>query len=446
MGIKTEILKMNSYYEYGMMKFVDRLSNPVITIVTVIIYKALLDIMYCQYIGGIHTFFSVYVSPLNVINGWLMVLLMSVFFEKHYLHNAPSSIMLLLFNIIYFIPITTYCGYGGGSSSFLMWTFVYWAILSVLQIKIPIITIEEKSKRKMPGIVFYILVLSVSILTLFIWVKFSDFRIWFHLFDVYGIRKSAAADGLPIVLSYLRSMSNMIIAMLLVMSLHKKKYLSFLWLLFMVVLSFSYAGDKIVIFLPFILIGGYVFYRKSFIRLIVPGFVLLQILAFIEQHFGSGRLLDLIFRRQGVLLGLLSENYYRFFLENSTDIFRQGILGKLGFNSIYNTSLANVIGNNFETQIINCNNGLLADVWASVGILGIVVLPIILIICFRLLDMSSYGIDHKLTFGIIGYCAINFVNASWSTVLLTHGFLLMCIVFIIFPRESNNLIKSKMIE
>lgn len=441
MSAKTGILKINSYYEYGMTKFVDKLSNPIITIAAVLIYKILLDIMYCQYIGGVHTFFSVYVSPLNVINGWFMVLLMSVFFEKHYLHNAPSSIILLLFNIVYFIPITTYCGYGGGSSSFLMWAFIYWIILSVLQIKIPIVIIKEKPKRKFSGIAFYIMMFCVSLLTLFIWAKFSNFRIWFHLLDVYDIRRSAAENGLPIVLSYLRSISNIIISMLLVMSLHKKKYLSFMWLLFMVVLSFSYAGDKIIIFLPFILVGGYIFYRKNFIRLIMPGFILLQILAFIEQHFGSGELINLIFRRQGVLLGLLSENYYRFFLENSNDIFRQGILGKLGFNSIYNPSLANVIGNNFETQIVNCNNGLLADVWASVGIVGIIVLPIILIICFRLLDMSSYGIDYKLTFGLIGYCTINFVNASWSTVLLTHGFLLMCIVFLIFPRESSNLIK-----
>ncbi|MDO4556770.1 MAG: hypothetical protein Q4B70_16780, partial [Lachnospiraceae bacterium] len=46
-----------------------------------------------------------------------------------------SAIMMIALNIIYFIPITTYCGFAGGSSGFLLYASIYWAFLSILQYK-----------------------------------------------------------------------------------------------------------------------------------------------------------------------------------------------------------------------------------------------------------------------------------------------------------------------
>lgn len=114
-------------------------------------------------------------------------------------------------------------------------------------------------------------------------------------------------------------------------------------------------------------------------------------------------------------------------------------MGKFGFNSIYNNTLAQVIGNNFETQTVNCNNGLLADVWANLGIIGLIVMPIIIIICFRILDFVSYKIDLRLMIGLVLYYAMMFANTTWSTVLLTHGFIVMCLMLLIFPHKSKEL-------
>ena len=56
--------------------------------------------------------------------------------------------------------------------------------------------------------------------------------------------------------------------------------------------------------------------------------VVVEIFAILEQKMGSMYITSFIFRRQGMVLAQLSENYYRFFLENPTDIFRNSILGK----------------------------------------------------------------------------------------------------------------------
>ena len=93
------------------------------------IYKGLLDVIYCIYIAGSHAFFSLEISIINTVNGWLAVFVMIPFVNIYYKQKTCSAIIMIALNMIYFIPITTYCGYGGGSSSFLFFDFMYLAIL-----------------------------------------------------------------------------------------------------------------------------------------------------------------------------------------------------------------------------------------------------------------------------------------------------------------------------
>ena len=112
-------------------------------------------------------------------------------------------------------------------------------------------------------------------------------------------------------------------------------------------------------------------------------------------------------------------------------------MGKLGFDSVYNQQLGRVIGNNFETQVVNCNNGLLADVWANMGWIGLIIMPIILIVCLRFWDCVSFEIEMRVTISLVLYYAMQFANSSWSTVLLSHGFIIMCLILLIFPKAKT---------
>ena len=298
------------------------------------------------------------------------------------------------------------------------------------------VTIKAKRNRCEDKIIWVFIVL-VSAISLYIWWRYSGFRIQLNIIDVYGIRSEAAKNPMPSVLSYAWHICTIIVPMLIVLMLYKKRYVVMVWLLFITLINFSYAGNKSVILFPVILIGGYVFYRRHMISLFFPLGVVVEIFAILEQKMGSMYITSFIFRRQGMVLAQLSENYYRFFLENPTDIFRNSILGKFGFDSIYANTLARVIGDNFETQVVNCNNGLLADVWSGLGYIGLIIMPIILIVCFRLLDLAAYKVNPRMMIGLVLYYSIMFANTTWSTVLLTHGFIAMCILLIIFPKKSN---------
>ena len=415
-----------------------RFESPALSYLVVIIYKILLDLIYCKYIAGSHAFFSLEISIINVVNGWLAIFIMIPFINKYYRQKTCSAIIMLALNMIYFIPITTYCGYGGGSSSFLFFAIVYWAVLSILQVKIPIIGYKiEGININVSNKVLFVFVVLVSIVSLYIWWRYSGFRIQLNIFDVYEIRSEDEKNPLPLILSYAWHTITIVVPILIILMLYKRKYFTLVWLLFITVINFSYAGNKSVILFPIILIGGYIFYRKNMVSLIFPMGIIVEILAMIEQKLGFVFITSYLFRRQSLILAQLSEYYYRFFLENPTDLFRNSIMGKFGFDSVYSNTLANAIGNNFETQSVNCNNGLLADVWSGLGLIGIVVMPIIIIICFRLLDFVSYKVDLHLMIGLVLYYAIMFANTTWSTVLLTHGFLVLCLMLMIFPRENK---------
>lgn len=257
-----------------------------------------------------------------------------------------------------------------------------------------------------------------------------------NLLEVYDIRAEAAAYKMPTVFGYLQSFSTILIPMLILFSFRQKKYVLVLWETFLLVLNFSFAGHKTVLFMGILVLAGALLWRKQMISLILPSGIALAVLAMIEDIiFNHAYIISFFFRRQGYVLAQLSDEYYRYFRNNPTEIFRGTFLRKLGFGSPYNLSLPYVIGNNYSSQTISCNNGLLADVWSNMGTIGILVMPFILIVCFRFFDMATDGLPSRYVIGLAVYYAVIFSNTAWSTVLLTHGFLIMCMVYFMFPRN-----------
>lgn len=434
-------MKMNqigNVYDDFVMKISKKTEKLAQTAIYLVIYKILLDYIYCRYIAGVHAFFYFVPSHINIINGWLALLIMIPLVNELYKQRLSSSLLILIFDIIYFIPITTYCGYGGGSGCFLFFSIIYWFLLTLLQLKVPTVVYEKSglglSDKTMYGIMFI-----VSGISLYIWVKYSHFRIQTNIIDVYEIRRQVALNPLPTLLSYILPTIFIVVPLLLVLFLKKKRYFVCMWLLFITLINFSYAGNKSVILFPIIIFIGYFFYRRNLISLIIPTGIVVELFAIIEQMLGNMMITSFIFRRQSIVLAQLSELYYRFFQNNTCDIFRSGILGKLGFDSIYKGNLANIIGNNFETQSVNCNNGMLSDVWSGLGLVGLVIMPIILIAIFRLIDFVTYKLDIRVVIGILVYYAIVFCNSSWSTVLLTHGLIMICVILFLLPREAERI-------
>lgn len=414
-------------------------SSPVMISLSFLLYKIIVDSIYVLFMRNDGRY-GINISILNILSGYLAVILFSYFIYKFCQMETASSLIMIAISMVYFIPLITFCSFGPGSNGTFFWTIFFWFIMSLLQIKLPIISFSFKRKKEYTSnTFFYILLFCMTGLTIFISLKYTGGRIITHMNNIYEIRAEAATYDFPIWLSYLQRFSNILIPMLVLMSFEKKKYMYGIFAMLLLFLNFSFAGHKTILFMGVLLITGYFFWKKEMIYLIVPGGSLLGILGIIEKvYFQKNTIISLFFRRQGFVLAELTDYYYRFFKQNPTDLFRSTFLGKLGFNSPYSLQLPNVIGNNYLTQNITCNNGLLADVWSHLGISGILIIPIILLVCFRVYDLATDGLNSKCFIGLSIYYAIIYANTTWSTVVLTHGFLIMCVMFLVFPRNISN--------
>ena len=432
--------RMNIVYNQLVSQVCMFASNYKMQILFLIIYKIIVDIIYLVCIGR-RSEFGIIISFPDIISGYIFVILSSFFWKFFLKTEVTSNIILIVIYMTYFIPITTYCGWGAGSSGLQFFMILFAVIISVLQVKLPLCVVAEGNKVKkerLLSVVFYLLFITVSILTVYIWAHYTDFRIITNLNDVYIYRAEAQNYSMPGWMVYLQSLSKILIPILILIAFVRKKIVFALFGLFLLILNFSYAGHKSVFFMGIIILVGYLLWRKGMICFFLPGGCIIGLVGLIEYIFTDHQyVISYFFRRQGYVLAQLSDYYYRFFENNPTDIFRSTFLGKLGFDSPYSIPIPYVIGNNYSTQTVSCNNGLLADVWSHLGVIGIIIIPVILIVCLRLFDAVTDGISMRYVVGMAVYYAVVFSNTTWSTVLLTHGFLIMCLAFFVFPRSDE---------
>ena len=124
-------------------------------------------------------------------------------------------------------------------------------IISVLQVKLPLCVVVEGNKvrkERLLSVVFYLLFITVSILTVYIWAHYTDFRIITNLNDVYIYRAEAQNYSMPGWMVYLQSLSKILISILILIAFVRKKIVFALFGLFLLILNFSYAGHKSVFF------------------------------------------------------------------------------------------------------------------------------------------------------------------------------------------------------
>ena len=55
------------------------------TYLFVIVYKVLLDFIYCRYIGDLYAFHYIQISEVNVVTGWVAILIMAYFLHLYYM-------------------------------------------------------------------------------------------------------------------------------------------------------------------------------------------------------------------------------------------------------------------------------------------------------------------------------------------------------------------------
>lgn len=416
--------------------------NPFpIQVLFTLFYRLMLDVLYITMISPLYVGagFALAIYPLAYISSWL-ALLVAVPFVVEILNrgHSASSILVSGLNYIFFIPMTAYCGCKGADTGFFICALLYWGILLFLQMKIPAMQLRRLPAKRVHQFLRLLTVFSI-LFVLYVSGKYTGFRLTLDFINVYDVRLEARTYSMPAIISYILSSMTVILTVLLLYWMSVKKYLIVAALCLVYLFYFSISAQKTVFFLLLIAVACVFLYREWMVRWL-PGLLSLAAgAAMLETRItGTIYLLTLLFRRVMMLPVLIAEQRWYFFRENPLGLFQDGIMGKLSYDNIYSSKLALVIGEYRGKMGESANNGLIGDMVSNLPVpLGLLIMPMILIICFRMLDMTTGNLNRKIFVPFCIFFAFMFLNGTWSTVLLSHGFLLACALLYLFPKEGN---------
>lgn len=110
--------------------------------ICLLLYKILVDLVYLLYVGP--TFdYGIRINVLDIISSYLYVGIYTIVLYHFVKGHTVSSIMFIVMNMIYLVPITAYCSLRSGSSSFLFYALLYWTLLSALQAITPVAVLKR---------------------------------------------------------------------------------------------------------------------------------------------------------------------------------------------------------------------------------------------------------------------------------------------------------------
>lgn len=416
-------------------------------IVLLCIMKIMLDYIYIKIVSPMYAYLGLTVSEeLNgVLISWIMVVIYALFLihlAKINDSNHKGAIVISVLICCSAIPTTTIVTVFNTDRMFPIVCTLYWFFIVLIY------SIEFKSAKVVCGNIrfnkkhiLYIIVVVLVLGDLLVFFEYTGFNVSLNLSDVYLVRTAFKTDNIPSILQYLFFASTNIFPILCVYELNKKRYSHFFIFALLQLLAFSSDGRKSTLFILILTIAGYYFVKNINVRIIPFLMTLVLSVGLVEKLlFKTTNLINYFIRRLFLLPAYLQYAYYDFFSVNEKDLFRQSIVGRLGFTSPYSSPIPKIIGNQYYAGSY-ANNGLFADAYSNLGLLGILLMPILLVIAFKCLDECSKDLSVGICIGVIFSVSYTLLSSSFFTVMLTHGFIISCIVIFCVPRFGNVTVK-----
>lgn len=410
-------------------------------ILGICVYKFLLNINYLYIVNPIFSYSGFINDNYTGINisAWLLVIISGYFIVKQYdSKNIMSSNILVILYLITYIPTLSLVQFIETDMLFILLYNIYWTLLILFTTKLRNFKIRKFSDKD--ALMLRIaLTIVFSTVIIYISYKYTGFRINLSLLNVYELRAEERLWDLPTIITYLIPAAGSILPILLVVFLKQKKYYLVLFLFFTILLNFSLGGHKSVIFMLLLVFLGYWFYKANRVKLFSWSLSLLALFALIEFKFlGTFMINTFMIRRVLFIPALLNIQYYDFFSTHEHDFFKQSFLRHFGFTSHYEEPIPRIIGANyFENAEANANNGLFADAYTNLGIIGIFLFPFLLAFILKIIDACAKDVDEKLL--IVPICVFSLTLASGflMSALLTNGLLMLIILLLALPKKHT---------
>lgn len=416
-------------------------------VLSVILSRLLLDYLYINVISPNYFYRGLTYSFSNIrmVLSWIvlfifigMILYLVNFCNDERLKGAIMINILLCCSAV---PTTTIIAYFNLGILFSVELVLYWLMIVFLYRRMQnnVFSIKGPTLNRNKIVLYFIT--AVLALNLFmIVVGYTGLSFNVNLHDVYETRANFKTERIPTVLRYLFFGSTMAFPIIIVFALESKRYLLASIASICQIVSFFVDGRKVTLFMFVLTVAGYFLIKKFDVRLIPFGSFAIILIGCIEKWvFHSSFLINYVVRRLFILPAYLQYAYYDYFLNNPKDYLRQSIVGRLGFHSPYDASIPTIIGTYYYGGSY-ANNGLFSDAYMNFGIIGAIVFPFLIVLALKLLDDVSKKLPIGLCMGFIFSLSSALLSSSFFTVMLTHGYLMCCIVVALIPsieRKTN---------
>ena len=392
----------------------------------VFIYRICLDIIYIQCIAPFWEYYNLTYEPeigMSVCS-WLLLIAFS-YFAISFLDKPDSLISCtgILFFFIRFIPFTSFIACKAHPVDFVLLECVYWLLIFFSLDKIKAIHIPRIQKSH---VLINCITIALVLTIVFISGRYTGFRLNFNLFNVYDLRAESWGFSMPSVLLYLWASASNVLPVILIYMIQKRKRLFSVFIVFIIFLNFSINGSKSTLFKMFFCFFFYFFMKKELVSKVPYLFVFLVITTLLEWWIGGSTLIStFIVRRVLYIPSLLDSLFYDYIQQIGPLYYQQG-----------DVNITFLIGEEyFGREDMMANNGMFSDAFMNLGWIGCFIYPFIYAFYIKICDCAFKGVNRQIIF-FSGLLIVTTMGSSvFTTALLTHGILLLCLVVYLLPRE-----------
>ncbi len=269
-------------------------------------------------------------------------------------------------------------------------------------------------------------------------VEYSPYINFKNLFlmDVYETRTLVNQNIKNTYTAYTYSwFSRIILPVIIVLSIYFKNKINLITSVLLLLFLYLCGAHKMVfIGLIFILLFyKYDYFKKiRYFLSVMTGFICISLLT--TLFFDFTYLWDVSFRRVLMLTALLDYCYFDFFTKNESLYWSHSFLSNFAdykYDVLPEYMISKIYFNKPE---VNANVGIISDGFKNLKIYGVFINIILTSLYFSILN--SLNISSKF-FGLFVLLVFSFLNGALSTILLTHGGILLLLVAIFVLRNTK---------
>lgn len=315
---------------------------------------------------------------------------------------------------------------------FLSHNILFWAVLLLGKIKLKFAI--PKADIKSSKLILSIVVLLCMLPFLVLFTPYIDLNNLL-LIDIYETRELVIKNIDNVFTNYTYSWLNrFIIPALLVFGLYFKNKITVLLSILALVFLFLCGANKVVfVGLIMVLVLYKYDYRKKMNYFLLFIMLLTLVSLFTALVFDDVRLMHIAIRRPIMLPGLLDVLYFDFF-EGKHLYWAQSITGKF-IEYPFDRPHSFMVGfEYFGKEEWNASNGIISEGFMNGGLIGVIINSLFVGIFFSII--SQLEINYRF-FGLIFLFMFSLVSSALTTVMLTHGGIVLLFLAIFVLRNTK---------